>query len=119
MSAKIFGNEVIRSLNIYEVCFILDSEQWKENYKDFKENFECVDKDTVYVRNTLKKLEGLFGKEISIEIEDVLKQTDKFCEVCSQTVYCENSRTGGEIQRIYLGSCLIDLGRKENPNYII
>ena len=119
MSMSIFGDDVMSTVNIFQVCFILDANKWKLNYKEFREEFLNIDKNNIYVKKVLNDLKDLFKIETVEEIKEVLTHDEAFREVCEQTVYCENSEANRKYQNIHLGKCLIDLSRAENPGFII
>lgn len=46
MSQNLFATNILKSLNIYEVCYILDLENWqKEKRSEFREGFLKIKKD--------------------------------------------------------------------------
>jgi hypothetical protein len=60
MSFEIFGREILKSLNIYQVCFILDESKWKLNFKVFREGFKNIQGNYEYVKEVLVRLEQSF-----------------------------------------------------------
>jgi hypothetical protein len=132
MSFEIFGREILKSLNIYQVCFILDESKWKLNFKVFREGFKNIEGNYEYVKEVLAKLEQSFEDGFLKEIKEVVLNKEKLDDVCKQSIFFKidnkehnsvrddedfNKKRGN--QCIYMGRCLIGAGREEDPNYNI
>lgn len=105
-------------LNIFEVCFILDKQNWNLNYDKFRYEFKCADNNNEYVKEVLKNLKDSLGIMMKEEIDEVLNNPEKFKEVCKQTVHCDNKEKDTS-KKIFLGRCMIEYAREENPNFLI
>jgi hypothetical protein len=87
MSFEIFGREILKSLNIYQVCFILDESKWSLNFKVFREEFKHIEGNYDYVKRVLGKLEQTFEDGFLKEIKEVVLNKEKLEDVFNQTVF--------------------------------
>ena len=123
MSFEIFGIDTIEDLNIFQVLYILNINNWKKGLKEFEDEFlTATDGKNKKIQDYLSKVDrekedfkiltGLNDEEV-ITNESVLSRQIMTFETSNET-----KKIGLRDIKMELGHCMISLIRKEKPEYI-
>lgn len=112
MSKILFGKNLI-TLNIFQILYLLNLNNWNQNRKEFHMGFSRC--KNLNVDEHIANLKNLFKEDFTDEINELVQETlfsRSESQMSYQNIYEEKSFVGVE-----LGRCMISIGRENDPDY--